>query len=114
MSYKETNPNAIDKIYLLCGLGVPYKNTRSGIVIKDTIMIAKNHSKWKKLGSLDWYPYYGLKNLIRALYLNELDEYAEEQQSKTHRTERSVPINHSWKNKAEEKSMRKRYEGKRT
>ena len=85
--------------------GIPHKEIRVGIVICEKIMIAKNHSRWKKLGSFDWYPYYGLDTLIEALYDDCLDQYAEEQQ-KSGRKFRSVPISHEWKHKQKPKEKR--------
>lgn len=106
---RKFNPNCYEKTLLLTGLGVPYRVVTQGIIVCETIMVAKNHSRWKILGELDWYPYYGLKNLVKALYTDTLLEYAMDQQSRTHRTERSVPINHEWKDKEKEKSKRAYY-----
>lgn len=110
MNFKETNLNAFNKLKKLTEWNIPHRNTRNGIIICDTIMIAKNSSKWKILGSLDWYPYYGLAKLVEALYDDCLQEYAEEQQSKTNRKYNSVPISHEWKDKEKEKIMRFIYE----
>jgi hypothetical protein len=107
---RENNPNAWRKICQLSEWGISFKNTHNGIIIDDKIMIAKNKSRWKKLGELNWYPYYGLKNLITALYDEALDEYAEEQQSKN-RAIKSPPISHVWKDKQKETLFRKKYEG---
>lgn len=93
---KERNPNAIAKLVKLEEWDIPHRNTRNGIIIDEKIMIAKNRSRWKKVGHLEWYPYYGLQNLVEALYDDALDEYAAEQQSKTNRKRNSVPIDHSW------------------
>ena len=98
-----------DKVKKLIEWNIPYQVKHQGIIIEGKIMIAKNKSRWKFLGELDWYPYYGLKNLVEALYDEALVEYAEEQQSKIHRTERSVPISHEWKNKEKEKAKREYY-----
>jgi hypothetical protein len=106
----ENNPNAYKKLSQLHEWGIPFTNTRNGIIIDDHIMIAKNRSRWKKLGELNWYPYYGLKNLIEALYDNALDDYAAEQQS-SKRTKMSPPINHEWKDKNKEARYREKYEG---
>ena len=108
---KENNPNAYKKISQLHEWDIPFRNTINGIIIDEKIMIAKNRSRWKKLGELNWYPYYGLKNLIEALYDDALDEYAEEQQN-SNRTIMSPPINHRWKDEAKEKQYREHYEGK--
>ena len=89
---------------------IPFKEVYSGIIINDTILISKNKSRWKKLGELNWYSYYGLKNLIEALYDDALDEYAKEQQEKN-RPELSPAINHEWKDKEREKVCRQKYEG---
>ena len=106
----ENNPNAYKKISQLYEWDIPFRNTRNGIIVNETIMIAKNRSRWKKLGELNWYPYYGLKNLIEALYDDALDEYAAEQQA-SKRIKCSPPINHEWKNKPKEKIYRAFYEG---
>jgi hypothetical protein len=106
----ENNPNAYKKLSDLHEWGIPFRNTRCGIIIDEKIMIAKNRSRWKKLGELNWYPYYGLKNLIEALYDDALDEYAEEQQN-SGRTQMSPPINHKWKDESKEKEYRNFYEG---
>jgi hypothetical protein len=107
---KERNFNALKKISDLAEWGIPFINTRCGIIIDEKIMIAKNRSRWKKLGELNWYPYYGLKNLVEALYDDALDEYAEEQQN-SGRTQMSPPINHKWKDEQKEKEYRNFYEG---
>lgn len=101
--------DAYHKVKKLDEWNIPYKVKHQGIIIADKIMIAKNHSKWKFLGELDWYPYYGLSKLVEALYDDALELYAEEQQSKTHRVARSVPISHEWKNKEKEKEKREYY-----
>ena len=109
---KNFNLNAYKKTMVLTGLGVPYRVVTQGIIICETIMIAKNHSKWKFLGELDWFPYYGLNNLVNALYTDTLLEYAMDQQSRTHRKYKSIPINHEWKDKEEEKIKREYYRQK--
>jgi len=96
------NLRAYDKCKQLEEWGVPYKEVRTGIVICEKIMIAKNHSRWKKLGSFDWYPYYGLRTLIEALYDDCLEQYADKQQ-KSGRKFLSVPISHEWKHKQKPK-----------
>ena len=96
------NLRAYDKCKQLEEWGVPHKEVRTGIVICEKIMIAKNHSRWKKLGSFDWYPYYGLRTLIEALYDDCLDQYADKQQ-KSGRKFLSVPISHEWKHKQKPK-----------
>jgi hypothetical protein len=110
--YKETNWKAIPKLKKLEEWGIPHKNTRCGIIINDKIMIAKNKSRWKMLGELDWFPYYGLHNLVEALYDDALDEYAEEQQNKTHRVSHSVPIPNVWKDKDKEKEFKEFYKNR--
>ena len=106
---KGFNPNCYEKTLFLTGLGVPYKVVKQGIIICEKIVVAKNHSRWKFLGELDWYPYYGLKNLVKALYTDTLIEYAMDQQLRTHRKYNSVPINHEWKDKEKEKEKRAYY-----
>lgn len=106
---KSFNINSYKKTLLLTGWGVPYRTVTQGIIICDKIMVAKNSSKWKFLGELDWFPYYGLKNLVDALYSDCLIEYAIEQQMKDHRTRNSIPINHEWKDKEKEGDLRAYY-----
>ena len=111
-SYKETNWKAIPKLKNLQEWDIPHKNTRCGIIVCDKIMIAKNKSRWKILGQLDWFPYYGLHNLIEALYDDALEEYAEEQQSKTHRVAHSVPLANAWKDKDKEALLKEFYKNR--
>ena len=101
--------NAYKKVQKLDEWNIPYEVKHQGIIINDKIMIAKNSSKWKFLGELDWYPYYGLSKLVEALYDDALELYAQEQQSKTHRNVKSVPISHEWKDKHEEEEKRGYY-----
>ena len=90
------NIQAYKKCKQLEEWGIPHKEIQSGIVICDKIMIAKNRSRWKKLGSYEWYPYYGLSSLVEALYDDCLDDYAEEQQ-KSGRQFKSPPVYHPWR-----------------
>jgi hypothetical protein len=106
MSY-EPDIAVYKKIKQLQELGVSFVKRHQGFVIEDTIMIAKKKSKWKKLGDLDWYPYYGLKNLIKALDENRLDEYAAEQEAK-YNSKYEVPLN-PWRDKEKEKILKEMY-----
>ena len=106
MSY-EPDIAVYKKIKQLQELGVSFVKRHQGFVIEDTIMIAKKKSKWKKLGDLDWYPYYGLKNLIKALDENRLDEYADEQAAK-YNSKYEVPLN-PWRDKEKEKILKEMY-----
>jgi len=102
----------IDEYNAATGSNVIMRETNQGIVLNEKILIALNHSKWKKVGTLDWYPYYGITKLLTALLDDRLDEYAEKEQSST-RTICSPPIHHKWKNKVDEAFKRAKYEGKK-
>ena len=106
MSY-EPDFNVYRKLKQLQELGVSFVKRHQGFVIEDTILVAKKRSKWKKLGELDWYPYYGLKNLIKAMEENRLDEYAKEQEAK-YNAKHEVPLN-PWKDKEKEKFLKAIY-----
>ena len=106
MSY-EPDIAIYKKIKQLQELGVSFEKRHQGFVIEDKIMIAKKKSKWKKLGDLDWYPYYGLKNLIKAMDEDRLDEYAKEQEAK-YNAKYEVPLN-PWKDKEKEKLLKAIY-----
>jgi hypothetical protein len=95
------------KIKQLQELDVSFEKRHQGFVIEDKIMIAKKKSKWKKLGELDWYPYYGLKNLIKAMDENRLEEYAAEQEKK-YTAKYGVALN-PWKDKEKEKILKEMY-----
>jgi hypothetical protein len=107
MSY-EPDIAVYKKMQQLKDLGVSYEKVHQGFKVENIIMVAKKRSKWKKLGCLDWYPYYGLKNLIKALKEDRLDEYAAEQESK-YNAKYEVPLN-SWKDLEKRKTLRAIYE----
>lgn len=59
--------------------GLEWREVHQGVIIAEKVLIAKNKSRWKKLGEMDWHSYYGLSNLCEAIKNNRLDEYALEQ-----------------------------------
>ena len=99
----------IDEYMLATNTFITIKPTRQGLNLNDTILVAFKKSRWKFLGELDWYPYYGITHLLDALINNTLTKYAADQQSRTHRTTYSKPINHVWKDSEKEQIKRERY-----
>lgn len=72
-----------------------WKICRQGVIIDGKILIAKNRSRWKKLGDYDWHSYWGLGNLCDALIDDRLDEYALEQDLNNKRKLKAAPVNNS-------------------
>lgn len=71
---------------------VEIKDSIQGIRVNNKILIAYGKSRWKILGQLQWYPYYGITKLMDALFDDRLEEYALEQQTENTRKEYATPV----------------------
>ncbi len=96
------------KLRILFNSKLPYKTGNYGATIDKAIIIARNKSLWRPIGTLDWFPYYGLESLIEAYKTNTLEEY-KEKQVKANRQVNAVVKPNVWKDKAKEKELKEFY-----
>lgn len=96
------------KLRILFNSKLPYKIGNYGATIDKALVIARNKSLWRPVGTLDWFPYYGFESLIEAYKTNTLEEY-KEKQLKANRQVRAVVKPNVWKDKVKEKEMKEFY-----
>jgi hypothetical protein len=96
--------SAFRRMTLLSKYGcVNFKECRFGIVVDNTILIAKSKNMFKFLGELDWVHYPNIRILYNKLKNNEIKKYYKELQS------HSKSPDNIWKDKRLEKSLKKHY-----
>ena len=101
MEAMKVQPMTYDqKLRYLFNRKLDYRLYHQGIIIDGKILIAKEKSRWKKLGDRDWHSYYGLGNLCDALENGTLDEYAQQQDLCNTRKHLSIPVNNTRTRKA--------------
>ena len=97
-----------EKLRIIFNSRLPYKVGNYGATIDKAIIIARNKSLWRPVGTLDWFPYYGLDSLLEAYKANALEEY-KEKQIKANRQVYAVVKPNVWKDKAKEKELKEFY-----
>jgi len=81
---------------------VDIKDSIQGIRVNNKILIAYKKSRWKILGELQWYSYYGITNLMDALFDDRLLEFAKQQQTENPRQQNSPPVKELSKEREQE------------
>lgn len=98
-----------EKLRAIFNSGLDYEVTKGRFVLIDKkLLITQSKSLWRLVGNLDWYPYYGINNLLDAYKSNSLDAYRESQ-LKTTRKILAIPKPNIWKDKKKEKEMKEHY-----
>lgn len=100
--------NFEDKLRIIFNKNLSYKTGNYGITVDKTLVIARNKSLWRPVGTLDWFPYYGISSLLDAYKENTLEAYKDKQIAADRKCLSVVKPN-VWKDKNKEKEMKDFY-----
>jgi hypothetical protein len=99
-----------EKLRDIFNSGLEYKFTEGGFVLIDgKLLITQSKSLWRLVGTLDWFPFYGLKTLLEAYKTDALEQY-KQNQINTKRKILALPKKNVWGNKIEEKRLKDFYQ----
>lgn len=99
-----------EKLRDIFNSGLEYKFTDGGFVLIDQkLLITQSKSLWRLVGSLDWFPFYGLKTLLEAYKNDSLEKYKQDQIN-TKRKILAMPKKNVWRDKTKEKQLKDFYQ----
>lgn len=97
-----------DKLRSIFNANLSYKTGNYGVTVDKTLIIARNKSVWRPVGTLDWFPYYGITSLLDAYKEGTLEAY-KDKQIQADRQHRSAVKPNIWKDKDKKKELKEFY-----